>query len=121
MNLSRTKILETSLVLTTGFLVVYFITSNVIFLYISVGFGVTGIFIKPLAKIIAIAWFKLADILNYIVSKIVLGIMFFFILFPISIFYRLLNKNKMKIKRSVKTNWQVKNNTYSAEDLENIW
>ncbi len=119
--MQKNKILETSLVLTTGFLVIYFITSNILFLYISAGFGITGIFIKPLARIIAIGWFKLADILNYFVSKIVLGILFFFILFPISIVYRLLNKNKMKIKQEVRTNWQVKNTTYSSADLENIW
>lgn len=121
MNLNRSKILETSLVLTTGFLVVHFITSNVLFLYISVFFGLTGIFIKPLAKIIALGWFKLADILNYVVSKIVLAILFFGILFPISIFYRLMNKNKMNIKPSVKTNWQPRNIAYSSKDLENIW
>ena len=119
--MNKTKIVETSLVLTTGFLVVYFIVSNSLFLYLALAFGLIGIFIKPLAKFIAIVWFKLADILNYFVSKIVLGVLFFGILFPISILYRLTNKDRLQLKRSKDSNWIECNKKYAAKDIENIW
>ena len=121
MKLTRIKILETSLVLTTGFLVVYFISSNVVFLYLSFVVGFIGIFIAPLAKIIAIAWFKLADILNYIFSKLVLGTLFFVVLYPLSIASRIANKDKLRIKSSGSSNWITRNKKYVASDLENIW
>lgn len=119
--MDRNKSLETSLVLTTGFLLIYLLTKNDLFLYLAVGFGIIGIFIKPLAKIIAIGWFKLADILNYFVSKIILGTLFFVVLFPISLLYRISNKNKLRLTRSSNSNWVERNHIYSSADLENIW
>lgn len=119
--MEKSKTLETSLVLTTAFMVVYIITENALFLYLALSLGIIGIFIKPFAKIIAIAWFKLADILNYFVSKIILGALFFVILFPISIIYRMANKNKLLLKKSVKSIWTIRGDTYSASDFENIW
>jgi len=90
-------------------------------LKIAFAFGIIGIFIKPLANYIAIAWFKLADILNYFVSKIVLGTLFFVILLPIALLYRLLKKDKLQINRSKNTLWIERNYTYKRADLENIW
>jgi hypothetical protein len=119
--MERTKTLETSLVLTTGFLLIFIITQNELFLYISLGLGVTGIFFKPIAKYIAVAWFKLADILSYVTSKIILGILFFAVLFPVSILYKLLNNDKLKLKRSETSNWVERNHAFSASDIEKIW
>lgn len=119
--MERTKTLETSLVLTTAFLVVYMITGKNLYLYIAFGLGITGIFIKPLAKIIAVGWFKLAEILNYLMSKIILGVLFFVVLFPVSILYKMSNKDKLRLKKAGNTTWNERNHKYSATDLDNIW
>jgi len=119
--MDRSKTLETSLVLTTGFLLIYLLTKNDLFLYLAFAFGIVGIFIKPLAKYIAIAWFKLAELLNYIVSKIILGTLFFVVLFPVSLLYKISNKDKLRLKKSKSSLWIKRNHTYSATDLENIW
>lgn len=121
MKVDRKQILETSLVLTTGFLVVYFVTKIDVFLYVSLFAGVTGIFIKPLAKYITIAWFKLADVLNYIMSKIILGTLFFVILLPIAFVYRLTNRDTLNLKRKTTTNWVERNKVYTPTDFENLW
>lgn len=119
--MERTKTLETSLVLTTGLLLIFIITQNELFLYISLGLGITGVFIKPMAKYIAIAWFKLADILSYVSSKIILGILFFVVLYPVSIPYKLSNNDKLRLKKSENSNWVERNHTFSASDIEKIW
>lgn len=119
--MNKSKILETSLVLTTAFIVVYILKPNPVFLYIACGLGVTGILIKPLAKYIAIAWFKLADLLNFFVSKIVLGFIFYVILFPISLLYRLSGKDKMLLKDKQASTWIERDYKYTGKDLENIW
>lgn len=119
--MDRTKILETGLVLTTAFLVIYLLTQNNMFLYLALTVGISGIFVKPVAKYIAIAWFKLADILNFFVSRIILGTLFFIILFPISLLYRIANKDKLRLNRSDKSTWIERNHKYSSEDLQNIW
>lgn len=119
--MTKLKTLETSLVLTTAFLILYYITNIDTLLFIGMAFGLTGIFIKPLAKYIAIAWFKLADVLNFFVSKIILGALFFLVLFPIAFFYRIFNKDILQLKRPNKSLWVERNMTYSAADLKNIW
>lgn len=119
--MNRTKIVETSLVLTTGFVGLYFIFRKPVFLILAFAFGFTGIFIPFLAHFIAIAWFKLADALNYVVSKILLGIVFFAILVPIAFIYKSTGNDKLALKRPKETNWIIRNKSYSAADIENIW
>lgn len=119
--MNKSKILETSLVLTTAFLIIYFFKPFNWLLYVAASVGLVGIFIKPLAKLIAIAWFKLADVLNYIFSKLVLGLVFYVVLFPISILYRLSKQDKLLLKRQKTTTWIDRNYKYKAQDLENIW
>lgn len=121
MNIDRNKSLETSLVLTTGFLVFFVIFEHFWFLYAALAFGFIGIFIKPLARIVAIVWFKLADVLNFVVSKIILGTLFFLILWPVSMLYNLANKDKLRLKRSGRSTWTERNHVYTSGDLKNIW
>ncbi len=119
--MKREKSLETSLVLTSGFILVFLITQINLFIYFAFGLGITGIFFKPIANMIAVLWFKLADILNYFVSKLIFGILFFVVLFPISILYRIFNKSNLNLSNSLKSVWHERDHKYSATDLENIW
>ena len=121
MKPGKNKILETSLVLTTGFLLVFWLTKTEFFLYLSFAFGFIGIFIQPLARLVTILWFKLADVLNYVFSRIILGAIFFLVLFPISLMYRRTNKDKLQLKNTGSTNWFERNKKYSGADLENTW
>jgi hypothetical protein len=119
--MEKKKILETSLVLTTGFLIIYLLGSKEIFLYLALAFGLTGIFIKPLAKLITFLWFKLADALNFVMSRLILAIVFFAILYPISIMQSFFSRDKMYLRKSVKSTWVERNYSYKKADLENIW
>lgn len=120
-EIDKNKSLETSLVLTTGFLILFLIFGNIWLLYAALALGIVGIFIKPVARYIAVAWFKLADILNFVVSKVILGILFFIILWPVSMLSRIFNKDKLQLKKSEKSTWILRNHNYSASDLKNIW
>lgn len=119
--LSKTKIVETSLVLTTGFLGLYFILTNPVFLWVALAFGITGIFIPVIARYIAFGWFKLADVLNFVVSKIILGLVYFIILFPIAFIYKALGNDKLNLTKKGKTNWVLRNIKYQRTDIDNIW
>lgn len=121
MNSDKNKTLETSLVLTTGFLLVFLLTKISFFLYLSFTLGVIGIFVRPLAKLISIAWFKLADFLNYVMSRVLLGTVFFVILLPISLIYRLTNSDKLHLSNRSASTWNERNKKYKGADLENIW
>jgi len=119
--MNKTKIAETSLVLTTGFVALYFVFKKPVFLIIAFAFGFTGIFIPVLARIIAIAWFKLADALNFVVSKIMLGIVFFVVLVPVAFIYKSTGKDKLALKKKNDSNWVIRNKKYTDADIENIW
>jgi len=120
-KISRTKALEACLAITAGFIFLFLLFRNEIFLFVALGTGLTGLLIKPLARIIAYGWFKLAEALSFIVSKILLGSIFFVILFPLSLFYRMANRDKLRIKHPGESTWTRRDHLYEGKDLEEIW
>lgn len=121
LKIEREKMYEAILVIVTGFLVLYFVFNTKLLLIIAVSVGVIGIFVKPLAKILAMAWLKLGDVLGFVISKIVLGIMFFFFLVPIALLHNIFNKNSMRLKNNNTSLWINRNHRYQSNDLKNIW
>ncbi len=117
----KTKIYETSLVLTTGFLVVFLITEGYAFLYISLFFGLVGIFIKPLAALITKIWFWLADMLNLVFSKLVLGLLFYVILLPLALFYKAAGNDKLRLKENDNSKWVIRNQVFESAHFRKIW
>lgn len=117
----KAKILETSLVLSTGFLVVYLLTEKGAFLYLAVFFGLIGIFIRPLAALFTKLWFWLADILNLIFSKLVLGVLFYAILLPLALFYKAAGNDKLRLKKDNHSKWVVRNQVFEASQFRKIW
>lgn len=117
----KAKIYETSLVLTTGFLVIYLFAENVTFLYVSIFFGFVGIFIKPLAAIITKIWFWLADILNLVFSKLVLGLLFYLVLFPLALIYKAAGNDKLRLKEDNDSKWIERNQVFESSHFRRIW
>lgn len=74
------------------------------------------------AKAILWVWFGIAKILGWINSRIILTILFYLFLTPLSLLYRLFNKDQLKVKRpQTKSMYDSRNHTYTPEDLENMW
>jgi hypothetical protein len=119
--MKKEKILEATLVITTGFLLLFLIYGKQWMLYVSIGAGVSGILIKPLASLIAKAWFKLGDLLGFVVSKVVLATMFFIILVPVSFLHNIFNKDILQLKRTGKSLWKDRDHNYVPDDLKNSW
>ena len=119
--MKKEKILEAILVITTGFLLLFLVYEKQWMLCVSFGTGVLGIFFKPLASLLAKGWYKLGDLLGFIISKVVLATLFFIILVPISFLYNIFNKDTLQLKRTEKSLWINRNHSYVADDLKNIW
>ncbi len=119
--MKREKNLETCLVISTGLLVFWYIYKSDVLIYIAFAIGLTGAFFNKPAGLIHWLWYKIAELLGFITSKILLSILFFVFLFPIAILYKLSNKNILQLKRSSKTYWKVRNHKYEASDIENLW
>jgi uncharacterized membrane protein len=121
MKTNQSKNLEALLVIVTGFLVLYFVFDIKILLYVALAVGLISILIKPLAFLLAKAWYKLGDLLGWIVSKIVLSLMFYVLLVPLALLHNLFNKNAMQLKNTSKSMWKLREHTYAENDFKNTW
>jgi uncharacterized membrane protein len=119
--MNREKSVETCLIISTGFLFLYFVLHIKVFILVSFLVGLAGIFIKPAASLLAWAWFKLGDYMGVIVSKLMLTIVYIFILLPLAFFYRLAKKDPLQLKKQTNTYWKIRNHKYTRGDLERIW
>ncbi len=125
--MKKAKIYEALLVISTAFLVLYLYgilkhgESKEIFIYLACGIGISGIFIKPLGKLIALGWYKLADLLGFVMSKILMAAVYMVVLVPVALLYKLTKKDKLQLRRNPKSKWISRDHPYSADDLKNIW
>ena len=69
----------------------YFITVSIVFLILGL---LNSKFLSPLNK----SWIKLGEILGIIIAPIVMALVFFVILTPVSIFVRLFGKDLLGLK-----------------------
>lgn len=112
---------DTCLVISTGLVVLFLITGNTVFLYIAVGIGFTGIFIKPLAGLITKGWFGLAEVLSRIVSTIIMTVVYYLILVPIALIYKMKNKRMLDLKNPGTSMWHQREHEYRKDDLDHAW
>lgn len=110
------------LVIVTGFLVLSYIFKSigVELRYVAVGIGVAS-FIPPLERLIVWIWDKIAMVLGWINTKIILSVVFFIFLTPFGVLSRIFSKNNLKLKHDSKTTFVERNHTYTKKDIENIW
>ncbi len=118
---TREKNLETCLVISTGLIVIYFFKPYEALLMAAAVLGFVGVFVNPLAKWVTWGWYKLADLLGFVMSKVVLSIVFYVFLFPIALLARMSKKDLLQLKKRDDTYWTTRNHKYTAKDLENVW
>jgi hypothetical protein len=113
---------KTALTITIGFLVLYFITKVNWMLTVAACVGIAAILSDKLAYYIEWAWMKLAYILSLIVPNIILGIVFFLFLFPLSILSKIFRKeDALKLKNNFASVYSEKKKEYDKAHFENMW
>ena len=84
--------------------------------------GLVSVLLPVAARWIEWSWLKLAMILGWINSRILLTVVYFIFLLPLAWVSRLFTKDPLRLKRSNTTSlYTVRNHQYRKEDLENIW
>jgi hypothetical protein len=120
--MDRKKNLETCLVIVTGLLIIFLINDWVPLLIAAIIIGLTGVFLNKAASWITWFWYKIADILGKIVPKVILSIVFFIFLFPVSMLSRLFIKNKPGVnERNSNSMWISREYIFNKDDLKNPW
>ena len=122
--MERNKHLETILVLVIAMLVVFiFFHSHKYWLWGALTLAAIGVFIPYLAGKIHWAWMKLAHAMGYVMSKVMLTLVYVLVVVPMGIFSR--KKITMQLKQLKTSNnasyFRERNYTYKKEDLENVW
>lgn len=81
---------------------------NYIFLGLSTIFLILGIINSKLLYPLNKAWVKFGEILGMIIAPIVMGLVYFIILTPISLLVRLFGKDLLKLKKNKSSTYWIK-------------
>jgi len=83
-----------------------------------------GLFVKPVARRIAAAWLKFAEVIGAVNSKIILGAIFYLFLTPIALLARLTRGDILHLKKRAgpdRSYWHPRDHAYTAEDIRKLW
>ena len=80
---------------------------NIYFILLSIPFLVLGILNSKILTPLNIAWIKLGELLGMVISPIIMALIYFFILTPISLIVRIFGKDLLNTKFNslAKTYW----------------
>ena len=123
---TREKELETILTLCVALVVLFFVTKkqHAYYLTLSVLLGLIGMFSVYLTSKISWAWLKLGEGMGFVMSKVILTIVFYGFLFPIAMLSRVFSNNRKNLQLDKSTGssyYFTRNHTYQPKDLEDVW
>jgi len=112
---------STMLVISMGFLIIYLLFSLQWAVIVSLAVGLIGIVSSALSKKIEWAWMKLTRILSYIIPSILLGIIFYLFLFPLSLLSKLFTKDPLMLSNKYSTYFVNVEKTFDKSSMEKSW
>ncbi len=120
--MNREKNLETCLVITTGLIILWLVYPIKGLLFAAIGIGIIGAFINPLAHWINWGWYKIAEIMGAVMSRVLLSIVFFGFLLPLALLSRLFNGDSLQLsKKEAGSYWTELSKKYAKKDLRDMW
>jgi len=119
----RRKDLETMAVLAIFFLTVYLLSKNAVFIIAAFILAAISVLFKKITSRIAASWLAFSRVLAGINSKIILTLLFYFILTPLALLHRLFNRYHLKLKRGgpVTTYFDSRDHAFNKDDFEKVW
>jgi hypothetical protein len=112
---------STILVISMGFLVLHLVFSWQWAGIVALIVGAVGIASTFLSTKIEWGWMKLSKFMGYIMSNILLSIVFFLILFPISLLSKLFIKDPLMLSKKYSTYFIDINKEMDKKSFEKIW
>lgn len=112
---------STILVISMGFLVLHLLFSWKWAVIISLVVGVIGITSPYLSGKIELIWMKFAKILGYIIPNVLLSIVYYLFLFPISALSKIFNKDPLMLSRKYPTYFIDIKTEIDKKSFEKIW
>lgn len=115
------KVLETIIVLALALLIASILFDISWLIYASMGLLTISIISKSLTNLIAKTWLSFSNYFGIVMNFIIMFIIFYLFLCPLSFFQRLFGKNNILKKRGENSYFINRNHQYSNKDIENPW
>lgn len=116
------KVSQTMLALVTGAIFLFFLLKFKWLLIVGFLFGIVGLFMPGLSRTISIYWFKLAEIIGSIVSKIFLSLIYIIFLLPIALLSRLFRPDLLQLNPKKDGSYYISRNFhFTSESLKKPW
>jgi hypothetical protein len=120
----RTHAQSSVLVISMGFLVIFFLKDWLWAAWISLAIGIMGVLSSFLTKIIDYLWMSLAKALGWFMPKILLGLVFYLVLFPVSVLAGLFGRKdflQLKLKSDTASTYSSFNRNIDKNYFEKPW
>ena len=122
MKAKKNNSVKTVLTISVGFGIVFLITDLSWSLYTSVIVGIIGLISNKLAQTIDFLWMKLAKVLSLIIPNILLTVIFYLFLYPISVLSKIFgSKDSLQLKNKNETVWISKTQQIEKTSFEKLW
>lgn len=121
-NQPKTEPSRTVLTIATGFLIIHLLTGGSWALYIALGTGIIGVVSSAASRLIDRLWMKLAVLLSRIVPNILLTVVFYLVMVPLSLLMRLFSSgDPMDLKNRRQSMFRETDKTFPAESFTKPW
>jgi hypothetical protein len=120
----RRRSLETLALLAAACIACAMIFKAQAFAYVALGLLLLGLFFRWPAVKLAGAWLGFSAVLGAINSKILLTLVYYLVLTPIALLYRLTHRDPLSLKRAAdsgRSHWIIRDHQFGPRDLERPW
>lgn len=123
MDLDRLATSKTINVLTLAVLIVFLVFGAQWFLWLALLLSLGNAFESRITSALARYWIKFAAVLGAFNSKVILTLIFYLILTPLALVYRIFNRHLVDHFRVNKRRsyFEERNKTYTQADFEKTW
>ena len=121
MKMNKEKNYEVILTLVTVLIIIYLNTEIHWLLIAAMCLGLAGILFYTPSSYFSRGFLFVAEIIGRVMPKIILSVVFFFILTPIAFLNKLRGADAMRLKKNSATNYVNHKPEFSKQDFENTW
>ena len=119
--MNREKAFETIIVLALVSIIASLWFHITWFSYVSVGLLAISFISKRLTFLICKGWLSFAHYLGVVMNYLLMFIIFYLFVTPLSFFQRLAGKNQIQRKGKESSYFNIRNHLYTKKDIENPW
>lgn len=112
---------RTILTIVVGFLMLFLFFEKNWMIYAALAIGVLSLVSIFMSDWIVKIWYGIARILGFVNSRILLSVIYYIILLPLSLVNKLSTKQAVILNKGLKSYFVERNHRYIKEDFEKPW